>query len=90
MLAIIWGNQKWNGAAPILIIRAKIKRYAVKLNDKIEKGFHKIEKEDNRINEDPRACTRKYFEAASTSRFLSLWRINGINDRRLISKPIQI
>lgn len=36
ILDIIWGSQKWKGAAPIFTISAKINIYIIKLGEKIE------------------------------------------------------
>lgn len=52
---IICGNQKWNGAPPILIIKANISLYIAILLEKIEKGLKITEKEESSINEEPKA-----------------------------------
>lgn len=90
---IISGNQKWNGAIPILIKKAEfiIKRFIdiififleiLKLI--ISKVILII------IIDDAIVCTIKYFTDASDEVILILLYINGIIANKFISKPIHI
>lgn len=55
ILDIICGSQKWKGAAPILMKRAKIRVNKTVLYEKIENEENKIDKDERRIREEPRA-----------------------------------
>lgn len=89
--SIISGNQKWNGAAPILVKNAV---FMINLNgDEIE-ILYPILRESmiiaNKIRVEASAWVTKYFSAASVAKgFLTLI-IKGIIDKRLISNPIHI
>lgn len=84
-----WGNQKWNGNIPILIIRLKNKIKFLKLKVSIVWGKLIRLKHPKRINEDPKAWTKKYFKLLSTSRLFILQIIRGIKDNKFTSNPIQ-
>lgn len=90
--SMISGNQKWNGAAPILVINEEfmIARY-VGLNFSIMVISEDISRiiENNRVVE-ATAWTMKYFRDDSDDRMLFLLFIRGIIDSRLISNPIHI
>ena len=81
---MIWGNQKWKGAAPSLSNKAVI------IKGEIEKDKDKYKHLDMIIKVDPKAWIRKYFNAVSEYKGFILIKIRGINDKRLISKPIHI
>jgi len=49
-----------------------------------------LEKAPRRSSPDPIACAKKYFIAASFSRFIEELVMRGIKDRRFSSRPIQI
>lgn len=85
------GNQKWNGAAPILIRREVFKisekyninlKLYIKFNDKLIILNNKIV--------EARAWVIKYFIVASEVIILSVFLIRGIIESRLISNPIHI
>lgn len=87
------GNQKWNGAIPIFIIKEEqkiksiivfkfsLKLYSIKKQNKIIENNSKLE---------ANACVRKYFKIASLENKLFIFMQSGIKERRLISKPIHI
>jgi hypothetical protein len=89
ILLITAGNQKWQGAAP------NFKRRAQKIKEEpgliIRFGAENIISVNtpNKRRPDPMAWARKYFIAASLSRFMDDLVIKGTNERRLSSKPIQ-
>lgn len=90
--SITIGNQKWNGAMPVFIIKEDAKIILI-FELKFKKVFHSIKKE-NKIIENKRvleakACVKKYFKDASEENKLFNFIVRGINDKRLISNPIQ-
>lgn len=85
---IIWGNQKWKGARPALIVKAKkIKMLRLKNELKLRK-LESIEA-IKIIIIDARAWTRKYLMADSVDSNSSFERIKGINLIKLSSRPSQ-
>ena len=81
--SIIWGNQKWKGAAP-------------NFNNSAETIRIEETSAENNINEpliimkeDPKAWIKKYFKAASEEYRLFIVKIKGIKDIRLSSNPTQ-
>lgn len=90
--SIISGNQKWNGAAPILvksaefikIIKISLKFWGINSNNKLI-----IIIENNKII-DAKAWVIKYFNAASEESIFLLLEIRGIIASRFISRPIHI
>lgn len=93
ILLITKGNQKWHGAAPILINNAvKIRKpliFSLFTIDESENIINLLNAPNKRIPE-PIACAKKYLTAASVSRIIDDLVTNGINERRFSSKPIQI
>lgn len=88
ILFMIWGNQKWNGGSPSLIIRADVKIKWVKLNIlyeviDISMDAHKI------IATEAIAWGRKYLIHDSVELLPILYTNKGIILIRLISNPIQ-
>ena len=78
------GNQKWAGAAPIFrSSEAKISIIDGFLHIIIEVALASI-------IVDPRACTKKYFRAASEEYELCLEEIIGMKDSRFNSNPIHL
>lgn len=90
--SIISGNQKWNGAAPILIRNEVFIINIIKFfNSSVNKFFKFRERriEIRRI-EEAIDCVIKYFIVASAGNlFFVLFKI-GIIERRFISIPIHI
>lgn len=85
---ITWGNQKWKGAAPILIDRAKVVN---KLGKNIEFSEFKEKNiaEEKIIKTDAIAWAIKYLIAVSEERGFNWEIIIGISLIKLISNPIQ-
>lgn len=67
------GNQKWHGAIPSFIVREIIIRMGI-IGDVLENRAAV-----NKIIEAV-AWARKYFKAASFSKWLDVWRIKGIKE----------
>lgn len=88
--SITIGNQKWKGGIPIFIIKIETKIILIIefiLCNKFVFNNDKKIKKNNKIL-DAKACVKKYFKAASDEYKLFIFIIKGINDKRLISKPI--
>lgn len=84
---ITFGNQKWHGAIPNLIISPKIR--AILLKDSVNSSFGiNFIMADSKIIPEPIACAKKYLIDDSDSWLLLVDIINGINDRRFNSKDI--
>lgn len=89
--SITSGNQKWNGAAPILVKRAELNIIIMQLfNNQRGLKFIDIKTIANIKIVDAKAWVMKYFIDASEENILFLLFIRGIIDNRLISKPIHI
>lgn len=85
--AITWGNQKWNGAAPILINILIINNKEVIVGEIKVNAGPEISSPAINKRPDPSACTKKYLIAASVSWFELDCTIRGIKDNKLISNP---
>jgi len=81
--SIVWGNQKWKGAAPNLSSREVVKMIENRCEENIRIDLAKI------IKEDPKAWIKKYFRAASEEYRVFLEIIRGIKDKRFNSRPAQ-
>ncbi len=90
--SITMGNQKWNGAIPVFIIREEAKITLI-LELKFVIIFHSIKKENKMIENnnilEAKACVKKYFKEASEENKLFNFIVKGIKDNKLISNPIQ-
>lgn len=84
---ITLGNQKWKGAAPIFMRREIFKIIKVRLF--IHGYIFSIIIKNNKLIE-VRVWIKKYLIMASDINILKFSTINGINDIKLISNPIQI
>lgn len=91
--SITIGNQKWNGAIPVFIIKEEAKIILI-FELKFKSIFHSIKKENKIIENnktlEAKAWVRKYFNDASEENKLFNFIVKGINDNKLISNPIQI
>lgn len=89
--SITIGNQKWKGAIPIFIIKEDKKIiFIIELNFSKDFKFiivNKIIKKSKIL--EANAWVKKYFNEASEEYKLFDFIIKGINDNKLISKPIQ-
>ena len=85
MPSITSGIHMWNGAPPSLIDIAKIQTV---IDSCIDETLSVITA--NKNSEEAITWTIKYFKAASAIRWLLVFEISGIKDRRLISSPIQV
>lgn len=87
------GSQKWNGAAAIFIIRAKVMIFMVVVSVVREisqfEVFSAFMVVANRIVMEARVCVRKYFVVASVARGWWGLEIIGTMDRVLISRQTQ-
>jgi len=90
--SIISGNQKWNGAVPILVKRAE---FIIII--KVEFILGEINSVniiiiiiENRIIKEERAWVIKYFMADSDDNMFFVDVIRGMIDNKLISSPIHI
>lgn len=81
--SITWGNQKWNGAAPIF------KSKEVSMRRFIFREDINISEAEAIIVAEPSAWIKKYFNEASDEKELLFMVIIGINDKRFNSSPIQ-
>lgn len=88
--SITSGNQKWKGAAPIFVKSAELKINIIILLFNENGRFIDIEINLNNKIVEARACTIKYLIDASVAIMFFVSFIKGINDNRLISKPIHI
>lgn len=90
--SITMGNQKWNGAIPVFIIKEEAKIILI-LELKFVIIFHSIKKENKIIENnnilEAKACVKKYFKEASEENKLFNFIVKGIKDNKLISNPIQ-
>lgn len=74
---------------PIFIIKEEAKRiFIIKLYFKKKIKEKKMIKKSNTL--EAKAWVKKYFKIASEEKRLLFFIIKGINDNKLISKPIQI
>jgi hypothetical protein len=90
--SITSGNQKWNGAAPNLIISAE---FNISINVEFIRGLMNSFVNNNIITDisrirDAIACVIKYFIDASVEKTFFFSEKIGITDNRLISNPIHI
>lgn len=89
--SITLGNQKWKGATPLFIIKEALNR--IKINKKLNFSLNSIKKLnkiiENKRTHEAKAWVRKYFNRDSEVNKLLDFTDNGINESKLISKPIQ-
>lgn len=89
--SITTGNQKWNGAIPVFIIKEDAKIILI-FDWKLLIDFHSIKKENKMIENnnvlEANAWVRKYFKEASEENRLFNFIVKGIKDNKLISNPI--
>ena len=83
------GNQKWQGAAPSFKRRAKKIKEGPGLMVRFGTKNIILVNTPKRRRPDPIAWAKKYFIAASLSRFIEELVIRGTNESKLSSRPIQ-
>lgn len=88
--SITSGNQKWKGAAPILVNKAELKIIEYILGMRLNIKLFDIKIIANNKIVEAKACVIKYLIEASEEFILLLLFIRGIIDSKLISKPIHI
>lgn len=86
------GNQRWNGATPSLIARARVKITVgiwlvifIMVHSPV---IHALMVVENKIKAEAVACVKKYFVADSAARGWCILVISGIIASVLISSPI--
>lgn len=80
-----FGNQKWTGAAPSLIMRPRWINHFEGTGGRAGEAFRQRTPVMRSI--EPRICARKYFTAASRSGLVLFWIIRGVKANKLSSMP---